>query len=975
MRLEVRAYQIRLLFLVVASLTVAAVSGHPMTISSTDTFLGVDLDKSRPIELPATDIEMAARALEVVDLNGDGVDDLVILRSATNGTSELVVRLGNPAVVYPRFPQFANLADELEPFANTVGPFEVSARAHRLLAVDVNLDSRPDVVVLDDVSQPIGWLPSRRAGGQSATGRGSSVIQPWPRYPFPHARHLAEKITMSAEDPEDIVEMRLGAHAGSDIAMVAPDGTVRFLPKALGGIFIVNSPENLGDSFDNDGFCDTENNPTTDPPTPPSGVCTLRAAIEQSNFNAGADTIRFAIGGSTPITIMVGGAPLEITDPLTLDATSQAGFAGQPIINLEFDGGGLFPGLSVMAGPTLIRGFVIGGFSTEGIAIFADDVTVETCFIGTDATGDTANPNLRGIGVSGDRSRIGGTAVGAGNVISGNTSGGIFLGGGDHVFRGNTVGTNAAGTMDLGNGLLGVGMLLTGSDSLVIDNLVSGHSSIGIRIEGNRNTLQTNRIGTDRTGTLAIPNFFAGIYVVGVDEALIGGIFNPLSSNLVSGNDGDGIRVAGSTRVDVFGNMVGADSTGQLPLGNTFNGIHIEAAASTASSLINVGGGATFLGFLGNLVSANGAQGWHGIFVEGNAFQVNVEGNRVGTNLTGTAALGNVVDGIRVQESRDNDIGTDSGSPITFPNLVAYNGGAGIAIVDEDASAGNQNSNGNRITVNRLFDNGGLGIDLTLGSTILDGVTPNDVGDTDFGPNQLQNFPLISTLSEPTPGTTRIEGTLSSRPNLPYDIRLFTNTSCDPSGFGEAKDHVTTLRVMTNGAGEASFLYDSMTQVNVVTATATNVETDDTSELSPCGTSTAGRLGNRVWEDLDNDGLQGVDDPGIAGIIVNLWNSTATTLLDTTVTDAAGFYGFDDLASGSYRVGIVPAIGFTETLVDEGIDDTIDSDIDDAFLTAAFSYTAGSVDLTRDAGLTSLIFADGFESGSVTAWSSSFGAP
>ena len=119
--------------------------------------------------------------------------------------------------------------------------------------------------------------------------------------------------------------------------------------------------------------------------------------------------------------------------------------------------------------------------------------------------------------------------------------------------------------------------------------------------------------------------------------------------------------------------------------------------------------------------------------------------------------------------------------------------------------------------------------------------------------------------------------------------------------------------------------------------------------------------------------MQGIDESGLEAVTVELMNSAGTSVLDTTVTDAAGFYGFNGVASGTYRIRISPGPAYQPTQQDVGADDSIDSDIGPGFLTDPFSYTAGTVDLTWDAGLRALIFEDGFESGDTTLWSLSVG--
>jgi len=104
---------------------------------------------------------------------------------------------------------------------------------------------------------------------------------------------------------------------------------------------------------------------------------------------------------------------------------------------------------------------------------------------------------------------------------------------------------------------------------------------------------------------------------------------------------------------------------------------------------------------------------------------------------------------------------------------------------------------GNLISQNSIFSNGTLGID--LGG---DGVTANDSGDTDPGPNGLQNFPIIRNALVGGPSTIR--GTLNSLPNQTYTIDLYSNVSCDTAGGnGEGKTYLgsTTVTTAANGNG------------------------------------------------------------------------------------------------------------------------------------------------------------------------------
>jgi hypothetical protein len=146
------------------------------------------------------------------------------------------------------------------------------------------------------------------------------------------------------------------------------------------------------------------------------------------------------------------------------------------------------------------------------------------------------------------------------------------------------------------------------------------------------------------------------------------------------------------------------------------------------------------------------------------------------------------------------------------------NGAEGVAVLGDTAT-------GARILSNSIFSNGGLGIDLQH-----NGSTPNDPGDTDVGPNGLQNFPLLSSAKTSRRGTT-VKGTLNSRPGASYTIQYFSN----PPGTDEGARFIGQRSVSVDGSGNASFSFKPKKKVGAgqnITATATNDFTGDTSEFS-----------------------------------------------------------------------------------------------------------------------------------------------
>lgn len=118
-----------------------------------------------------------------------------------------------------------------------------------------------------------------------------------------------------------------------------------------------------------------------------------------------------------------------------------------------------------------------------------------------------------------------------------------------------------------------------------------------------------------------------------------------------------------------------------------------------------------------------------------------------------------------------------------------------------------------------------------------------------------------------------------------------------------------------------------------------------------CGTALTA-LGDTVWFDFNEDGLQDPFEPGIGGVVVNLYNGSNGALISTTVTDANGYYLFDFLPAGNYFVGFFPADGFVPTSQDSGGDDVNDSDANMLTgLTGNYYLPLDSINLTIDAGL------------------------
>jgi hypothetical protein len=138
-----------------------------------------------------------------------------------------------------------------------------------------------------------------------------------------------------------------------------------------------------------------------------------------------------------------------------------------------------------------------------------------------------------------------------------------------------------------------------------------------------------------------------------------------------------------------------------------------------------------------------------------------------------------------------------------------------------------------------------LGIDLSNISNRTDptqGPTANDSCDPDAGPNNFQNYPVLSSVCH-TGNTATVQGTLNSTPGTVFTIEFFANAACDSSGFGEGQTYLGSIQVITDANCTANFTFTGTTPAGqpFVTATATD-PAGNTSEFSSCLT------------DVDSDG-------------------------------------------------------------------------------------------------------------------------
>lgn len=226
---------------------------------------------------------------------------------------------------------------------------------------------------------------------------------------------------------------------------------------------------------------------------------------------------------------------------------------------------------------------------------------------------------------------------------------------------------------------------------LVINRCVTGITIAGYVAEDN--TISGNYIGINPQGTAALGNTNVGVSIIEGHDNTIGGQ-TVADRNVISGNGSLGILImeSGANGNMVYGNYIGTNASGTASIGNGFDGIKIAASAQSN----HLGGSLTAQR---NVISGNA---YHGVLIAQTGTDGNVvKGNYIGTDFTGTRALGNAMVGVYVDAgAQDNQIGKD--------NLIAFNGQDGVRVKGALTT-------GNTITTNTIHSNGGQGIALIDG--------------------------------------------------------------------------------------------------------------------------------------------------------------------------------------------------------------------------------------------------------------------
>lgn len=508
--------------------------------------------------------------------------------------------------------------------------------------------------------------------------------------------------------------------------------------QASTAIITVNSTADIDDANPGDGICQTA--------TP--GECTLRAAIQQATHSIEHDaavtgaSIEFNIPDSDPgrITGTDPGSGLayeyyriEVTQPLpaisqpnvVIDATTQIAVnpLGHPAVLLRGAGSAAVQGsggLRVMRSFSTVRGFALQGFG-RALAITpsggdTEQVRLERNWVGIPLPGSSSgHGNIEGIvvaptgGASVTRTTLGGTALGDGNWVGGNSAGGIIIYGRSgnnaanevsqfNVF-GNRVGLDPLSGAALGNGGAGLYIrhavvalggltseranVIAGGvpGSLLIQTAVGAPESIpieGVGVywdAGGGGNMSGNLIGTRPTGDLARPNASDGVRVARTAGSLsIGGAVAG-SANLISGNGGHGIAVINvpsgtvSPGIVIDGNRIGVTLAGSSAMPN--QGAGIAAGTFFSAPPLRIGSATA-----GNVIAGNLGDG---IRIQSTRLSgVEVLGNRIGLGVDGGTAIPNQQYGLAL--SVPGDAGMPEPAARIEGNTIAANAAGGILV-------------------------------------------------------------------------------------------------------------------------------------------------------------------------------------------------------------------------------------------------------------------------------------------------------
>ncbi|WP_435009758.1 hypothetical protein P12x_001003 [Tundrisphaera lichenicola] len=379
------------------------------------------------------------------------------------------------------------------------------------------------------------------------------------------------------------------------------------------------------------------------------------------------------------------------------------------------------------------------------------------------------------------------------------------------------------------------------------------------------------------------PGVSPPVPIADVNGLVLGGGSSVVKGLLIDRFTGSGIRTTrdGNT---ITANYIGTDATGSFSLGNGADGIALY-------SRNNVIGGSDASSR--NLISGNSRYGVLIASVSNQPANNSIQGNYLGTDVTGTRDIGNALAGV-FSDASGNSIG---GGSVASGNIIAYNGGAGVQVGTSSYDPANQN----RISHNSIFGNAGLGID--LGG---DGVSFNQPG-ANFGPNNHAPFPNLTSVYQSGSSTT-VEGSILTIPNTTITVEFFSNLQAGASGYGQGRTFLASQSFLTDNNGLADITTDLPGLLPVgqlISASATDSQGNTSEFARSIGVVAAAQADLSVTAQEQNPFVQATVPFSYTFNITNNGPSLATNVIAVdTLPEGADF-----LAGSSSQGTLTPSNG------------------------------------------------------------------
>jgi CSLREA domain-containing protein len=559
--------------------------------------------------------------------------------------------------------------------------------------------------------------------------------------------------------------------------------------------FVVDSQGDGHDADPSDGICNTG-----------AGICTLRAAIESAIYSG--DEVDFSDTHSSyfisihePLVVSVNGISIDgYEHGVTIDGTGSSGGDGECLrLSGNYD---YVQYLTIKSCPTYGIWVDEYGNNDGGNYNSIYNVTLIGNLTGGIYFGDA---DLDGHG--GNNNQITGSFIGTklqtptSCIVSEANGIGIHLGGNAYS---NLISNNSV----LCNNLDGIYSFQNFSNH-IHGNTIGGNLLSGIFLSSSQDiTIDQNFIGNE-VGTVAFGNAWNGIEMYSATAITIGGS-STADANVISGNGRSGIYIyGGSNTLTINNNAIGVDAylDGALPNGEAGIAIKSNSIPSDSGFSIVIGDDDDYI-TSHQYISGNSREG---IYIESSNNIRITDSNLIGRgdfSASPEVAVGNGLEGVRIYNSPQVTVGGYA---------IAYNGAAGVK-VDGDSSQGDL------LHALRIYSNAGLPIDLVP----VVGHNPNDLNDSDAGPNTLLNYPVVTGISG---------GTLSGTTCAACRVYFFLAKG-DPSkpGGGYVDGNlgfVTASDLGSFGIWSVPYPINGTAYIQNITMLSLHVGSGNTSELSP----------------------------------------------------------------------------------------------------------------------------------------------